>query len=454
MNAKQDDSLYKNLISLSRQIIAELKKLEIEGRFTKKQLLYEKPKVNTFTYNDGGNISYSSTLDHVIKEVKFLENRSEFVESKVKQIPEYSPSVKAIAKRKSCSPNEAISLLDRLVRHFEGSDLPLPDGDDLSEIIATFIGDIDVSPTTWSVMAFLQGIWLKDNSYEIGDDIVVRRLDKSDIETDAPLHFSGTIFPFGRPLSPAVLELSLIASQSMQVQKELDIFITLLRLFRLGSIITDKYVVKPKSITRISRIMGESPVHAAHYKYELNSSNAAELRLFLPKMKPLIPVLSHGLTPDTDSIVIALDRYSDALTRHGGFESRITSGITALESLFLKPDERMELTHRLAQRVSNLFRLLGSHYRPLEIYTKLCRAYDIRSTFIHGSSTKKEHRQSLSELCEIVMQFARISLLTFIQMKPALEKDQLVTKLDNSLLDSNAHDKLSRLIAETVRFKS
>jgi hypothetical protein len=200
--------------------------------------------------------------------------------------------------------------------------------------------------------------------------------------------------------------------------------------------------------------MGKDPSRIARYKYELNSENYKELSMFLPKIKQLLLTLPYGFATVADSIVIALDRYSDALTRHGGFESRITSAITSLESLFLKSNERMELTHRLAQRVSTLLRFLGLSYRPLEIYTKLCRAYDIRSTFIHGSSINEEHRKELSTLCETVMQYVRISILAFLQMKSVLEKDQLVAKLDNSLLDSSAYDKLSKLIGETVMFKS
>jgi len=58
-----------------------------------------------------------------------------------------------------------------------------------------------------------------------------------------------------------------------------------------------------------------------------------------------------------------------------------------------------------------------------------------------------------SALCETVMQYARVSLLVFFQLKDTLEKERLINKLDNSLLDTDSCNKLKEFILSEVFFK-
>jgi hypothetical protein len=164
----------------------------------------------------------------------------------------------------------------------------------------------------------------------------------------------------------------------------------------------------------------------------------------LNKMKRLLPIPFE--TP-ADSLSIAFQRYKDALLQPVTTESQITSLITCLEALYLKADERMELTHRLGQRVSALLRFHG--FTPLEVYNDVRQAYDIRSTFIHGSQIEKEKQQSAQELCKEIMEYARVSLLIFFQLKDA-EKDKVINRLDNSLLDENALQKVKGLARKDI----
>ncbi|MBT9147686.1 MAG: hypothetical protein DDT32_01451 [Syntrophomonadaceae bacterium] len=85
-------------------------------------------------------------------------------------------------------------------------------------------------------------------------------------------------------------------------------------------------------------------------------------------------------------------------------------------------------------------------FRPLEVYNALDQAYDIRSTFIHGSQIKSEEHKSTTELANRVLEYARISLLIFLQLKSLVDKDNFVSKIDNALLDENAYLKLKELV--------
>jgi len=451
MEKTEKESLSALLLSFAEKVIKKLEQLEETGKFTKKQLIYQKPSVSNFKYNDGGSVSYNTSFEDILKEHQFLTDRKSFIETNVKTISEYSQIITAITKRSICSINEADAIINHLIRYLEGNYTSLQSSQrSLFETIATFLSDIDNTPTIWKVTAFLKGIWLKEESYQITDEIIIRRPKASDYEKENFVLESQ--FGFGFPSASAVLELNLTCSSSLQVQQEIGLLVNLLRLFKLGSVTYEKYLWTSNSITRIGAQMFIGAKDVTYYKYELDSQKIPELSNFIPIMKPCFPNMDLNIqNPEIGAI--AFNRYLDALIRRGPPESRITSAITCLESLYLKGEERMELSHRLAQRVSNLLRLLDLDYRPLEVYNKLILAYDMRSTFIHGGFTKEEHRSRLPALCETVMQYARVSLLVFFQLKETLEKEQLINKLDNSLLDANSCNKLKKFILSNVLFK-
>ena len=89
-------------------------------------------------------------------------------------------------------------------------------------------------------------------------------------------------------------------------------------------------------------------------------------------------------------------------------------------------------------------------FRPLEVYNNLSRAYDIRSTFIHGSQIDKAQQVSAGKLCEEVLNYARVALLVFFQVRNKTDKENLINKLDNALLDEGAQTKLKDVLKEIL----
>ena len=182
--------------------------MEETGKFTKKQLIYQKPSVSNFKYNDGGSVSYNTSFEDILKEHQFLTDRKSFIETNVKTISEYSQIIKAITKRSICPINEADAIINHLIRYLEGNYTSLQSSQrSLFETIATFLSDIDNTPTIWKVTAFLKGIWLKEESYQITDEISIRRPKASDYEKENFVLESQ--FGFGFPSASAVLELNL-----------------------------------------------------------------------------------------------------------------------------------------------------------------------------------------------------------------------------------------------------
>jgi len=81
----------------------------------------------------------------------------------------------------------------------------------------------------------------------------------------------------------------------------------------------------------------------------------------------------------------AINRYNDSFTRRE-VEDRIIDLVIAFETIFLKENEKMELTFKLALRTAVF--LEGIDIKRENLFEFIKKAYDIRSVIIHGSKTK------------------------------------------------------------------
>ncbi len=58
-----------------------------------------------------------------------------------------------------------------------------------------------------------------------------------------------------------------------------------------------------------------------------------------------------------------------------------------MESLLFRENEQSELARTLTQCVASLLQHFG--LKPVEVYNKMKRAYDIRSRYVHGGLVEK-----------------------------------------------------------------
>ncbi|MBI4300702.1 MAG: hypothetical protein HY677_06165 [Chloroflexi bacterium] len=231
-----------------------------------------------------------------------------------------------------------------------------------------------------------------------------------------------------------------------EVTADINSFLDTLLLFRLGSIISAKTELRPKSVLITGGKTTSGPQNV-RYKYALTSVDVPDLTALFTKLKPLLQQI-HRST-NSDAFSIGCRRFKEALLEGGTSEATITSGITCLEALLLGAGERQELKHRLGQRVSALASLLGV-YDPLAVYRDISFAYEIRSTFIHGSVVRGEKAKMLSRLCEAVLNYSRLCLLVTVQLRGAIKKDAFLKTLDNSLLDQKQRFQLEQLLRSKV----
>lgn len=433
---------------LSKSIAEKVSEYKKSKKIVRIKKLYVKPKVEEFKYKEGG-ISYRKSYKNVEKEEWHWKDQFDFIDRVIKQLPGYGETVSEISKKYEVNEHQADFWLSRFVqvlirRVQEGITDEL-----LVDDITTFIADLEKSPIDWKLKIWIDGVWLEDEEYEIYEGLKIRRPKPSDFEIEISfdmLPFQ-TVGPRFIETSPAILELTHRARSHGEAQREMGKILSCLRLFKVGSVFSIKYEAYPKSFLAFGGTLSSGQRFAPTYRYPLSKQDIPKLRDSIGKIKSLLPKENlQAKLEKIDPIAIALQRYNDALLKPESIESRITSAITCFEALYLKAVERMELSHRLSQRASVLLRVF--EFKPLEVYNVLNQAYNIRSTFIHGSQIKSEERKNAAKVAEKILEYARVSLLIFFQLKHLLDKEKLIGRIDNSILEEQAHSKLKKLLKE------
>ncbi len=161
-------------------------------------------------------------------------------------------------------------------------------------------------------------------------------------------------------------------------------------------------------------------------------------------MTPLVPTPILG-TKEPDFLSTAFERYSDALLSPGPYEKGIASAVACLEALFLGDSLQSEITYRLTRRVAALLGMCG--WPATEVREKIKTAYDIRSSYVHGSVPTRKKKPTLdqrSRIFEMTAEHARIAFLIMAQLtewKMETYK-KTISDIEDSLIDDVHRTKL------------
>lgn len=438
-------SLPSKLWNFSKIVIEKVNTGKENREIFQTKRIFQKIKVDNFEYKEG-SISLSQSYHDIEKEEWDWADQFNFVDN-IKQLSDYKEIVLEISTTYGVDENQANIWLSAFVFNITSIIIKGISDEILVDNITTFIGDIENSPLEWKFKIWINGIWLENNEYDIYNGLKIRRPMPIDFEIENPFNIS-IIDNSGFPkTSNAIIELRYRSQEHREYNNEIDNLLNCLRLFKLGSVHSIKTEMNPKSILMSGSSSSSLLYFSTTYKYSIGENEIPRLNDFLVKIKTLLPKSSTSeISEEIDPIIISLQRYNDALLKPESIESRITSAITCFEALYLKGKERMELSHKLSQRASVLLKLFG--FAPLEVYRTLIQAYDVRSTYIHGSQIKPEERKNLPRIAEKTLEYARVSILIFLQLKPLIDKEKFIAKIDNSLLDEEAYSKIKKLVNE------
>jgi hypothetical protein len=238
----------------------------------------------------------------------------------------------------------------------------------------------------------------------------------------------------------AILEFRYINSDKLtdmfdcgrKINDQIDDFIQLLRLYRLGAPFVSQTVIKPTKVFHQGMRQIGPGKEAAYKRLTLSGTDTERLESFYKQA--LEPFKSRPKFVD-----IALDRYTDALLHYGTLERKVADIMIALEALF---STEKDGTEKFKQRASRVLSQI-TEINPINIYGKFSEFYKIRSNYAHGSPKKTDiNNQHLEELLD----WTRYSILLFMSLADKHTKNEFLQLVDWALIDQKHSSKLDRLL--------
>jgi len=394
-------------------------------------------KIAEFRYAGGG---CTFECSYISRPVKFWKDDvlKSVIERILAETPEAKASLAEISRGYNCSSSKAESHLQRFLYDFEVK-YPNPTRDySVAERVELLCNDLDGGPIDCALVAYLDGLSLADEKYDLGKGMVIRRPNPGDMEAT---HFTA-FWPHDisrmPPIPLAVLEFRVTIAKISEGEEidEMQRMLDLFRLYRLGSVKLLSYARYFRSVIHPPTCMLPDHGPLPKYKYELSQSDMPKLISLIGALKKNLP--SYRFSGSGSSrLFVAMSRYREALSGGKTPEERITMAVSCLEALYLK-EVRGGLRRTLSQRVAALLR--NFHLNASKLADSMKDGYTIRSNFIHGN----EQRRPSDELCRDVLNYARVSLQVFLQTN---EPMKILKKLDLSLLDQAEAQKLRELLS-------
>mgnify|MGYP000103041473 CR=1 FL=1 len=188
------------------------------------------------------------------------------MEEKIKTLPEFKQLVQFIAKKYKKNINELAkgcnevsqtdfwlgTFIQRLIyEKLEG----MLSEDSIIEYASLFKSELELSPTEYKYVCYLEGIFLESESIKINDYVLIRKPQKEDLE-----YVRDIFFDIPRPqytyVPSSILEIEMFAKDEKECYEYVNRFLNSLRLFKLGSIhsketiITKRTTIWPMSSSR------------------------------------------------------------------------------------------------------------------------------------------------------------------------------------------------------------
>ncbi len=346
---------------------------------------------------------------------------------------------------------------------------------DVNYYVSTFLTDIDCllnkKPFVWNVHLWLQNVHLESDQIKLTEGVFLRRpikdqLGITSIKTTYVKEFDKMM---SRKLpATAILSFSVSCSKKdagelypSELLYEIEVWLNIFRLFKPSSISIYYQSIFPNSILEYGFSENKNQPFdkfwegkvdykdVSTHRLYLKKSEEAILQEFIVKVKPTISQTSPKTYLSGNHFDLALHRYNDSLLKSEVNAYKILSSMTSIEALL--SNENTEISFKCRLRVSKLVSFFG--FNPIDAFEKMKKAYDLRSRLVHGSKTS-EKMNSLLEFARNyaheIINFNRICILIFLQLKNIKEKDDLIKLIDQSFISDASNESLRELITENV----
>lgn len=448
-----DASAPQLLKPLVEAIVHEVRDAVSKKTILPEQRLWIEWKLSSFEYTDDGPSIGMANGNQISKPDWFGAPR--ILQPRITTLAIYETTLEALKKE---YPNQASPMADYLGKFtLIAIGIVLPDADnvkvtELENLCTSFLNDLAGGPITHRAKVNLGGVVLKSLSIQIAVGIRLRQPTREDIEIASPAaQFDHWQNPMAK-IPQAIAEIEYVGArdQTVDLQREVEHFISVLRLFGVGSVAYTSYEMESDSILSLWRArstLSSGIVVTARERYVIGREDEDRLKAFWRVVAQAIPKDIYDFEKQVSPITLAYDRYSDAVLHNGIVERRIANAVMGLEALLL--DEIQELSYRLGMRIAKALSLIGK--RPLEVRQRIHDAYRIRSLFAHGGhlsyKEKAKFERKYGDMKNFMLPlFDYLRSLIVLMISIHRDKEQVIDMLDDALIDPDKHDNLKNMV--------
>lgn len=421
-----------------------------EGTIQPENELYFKCKLEDFAYGDKGVVSSRATGGYITKK-SWIREISKISES-IKKSREYKDALEKLIDTFSKNQNIENDLDAFINKVIYGQLYP----DEIhnvnkESVIERFINDLLDKPAKYGAEIQLKGIVIRTKKIEPAHGVIIRQIEKEDLEKEVSFHGPVSMMAHHVPDPSAIANIEFLGKGARDIQIKIELMMTILKLFKVGSI---KYLSYKMYSDSITDIMAGGTLTSGDRDQVLeisiiNEDDEARAKFFWEAIEKVLPQSLYDFgEKEISPISLAYDRYNDALMHNGLLERRIANVVMGLEALLL--DATQELSYRLGLRVAKIISLLGNN--PQEARQIIKDAYNIRNKFAHGSHLSYKEKKKL-ELRYKDIKTIFLSVINYLRQLIVIvllirkTKDEFIDLVDDSLIDKKREEELNNLLS-------
>lgn len=313
---KGNHSIEGLLFEFTREISTILDSIRDDTHLIRESVPHERTEVSELRY-DKGLIGQTTTQSLVERERLFWKDQFSIVDNRIKILANYENALEKMASFYQKSIDWAEFQLRQFIHFIVTQGVRSLSDDFLIQTVVHFIRLLDESPRFWSVKIWLEGVWLEDESYEISKRLVLRRPNPKDFEYERPV-WPRYITTEPTRSAPAIIEFKIRKRQQYEVQEEVDVLLSVLRLFRVGSV--DSYYSEYHSDMPFFGGSFSTPRNlSARIRYKFGKSDIPLFQAFNEKLQQIAPsrMRIDRVTIKDPAVSVAFQRYNDAILGSG-----------------------------------------------------------------------------------------------------------------------------------------
>lgn len=439
----------KSLQKLSEQALQAFKLYQDHGQQVVVCSLKARPVIENFEYRNG-LVSYQWREGYVERQEWPLVDQFRFVQRALKPLSSYQHCLDTLARFLHSEYERAEPRLIRYLQTLLASYFDAREQPNIEALCETFMRDLTGEYIRWTVRGAIRGIALETEQCVFGKYILRRPVAQDfaiEQSLDEVAHNTGRHPLIIHPPS-AFLEFDTYAGDHPSVRKEYEYLEDLLRLFRLGSVTSVALMSMPDSIIHTGGVLYPVVQKQAAYVYSLKASDPQPLARFIEGTLKHLKRVAAVKTRDkqTQAICSAHQSFKQAVVNNSSIPSQILWSVKALQSLFLTATDRDQVRDRLTQRVGTLMACYGK--RSEKVCHEMEEGSIIRTAPFHQLAQDATQKPRLSSLAQELIDYARLSLVVFIQLSESVNTLSLIEALDQAERSAAARERLLNLLTE------